>query len=951
MNHTEKIRIVKSIHRDWTFRYYPQQEGEEEGVAGQELWPQAFSPDYADSHWQPVALPHTWSTYETTGELHPFILSPSEKDDPFWWHGWGWYRKRFRLGPAHRDKKCFVEFDGVMKYCRIWLNGKYIGEHKGGYASFSFDLTEALRFTDDNVMAVAVSNRRNDRFGGIPPMTAGNFNVYGGIYRNVRLVLTDKLHIPFQGSSHHEGGTYVTTPQVSEDAAVVRVKTYVRNSYAISQCCVLNTAILDGGGRTVAEMQSRQVVAPGELVEFDQTSGEVAKPLLWSPETPNIYTVVSEVAVDGPDGPDGSGEPGGPDGHDEPDRTDGPHGRVVDRYISPFGIRFFHWDRKSNRLSLNGRLIHIHGTNRHQEFPWLGDAIPDWVHESDLRDIKDNLGHNFIRTCHYTQDKAVYDLCDRLGILVCEEVPNIKSLAFGEDVQRQQVIEMIRRDRNHPCIIMWSMGNETNRPANGEWALEEDSGRIIHYRHVKGTHPHMQHTHEQMDMENLLRCTIRGWYNRDVKLLEPAIGQHAGHEEWQHEQAVVEGGSQRGRIDMNGVMWLYADHGADREYVNSPLKHFNPKGWVDAYRVPKLMYYLWQAHWLDRPMAYIHPYDWTERYLRRSRNIKVNSNCDWVELKINGRAVGRRFPSRDNDFTVVFTDVLVERGTLSVEGVKGELEAAHSVTLAGAPARLSVSARHKVITADRAGITLIDVDIVDSDGVHVYGATNELRFTVTGPGRLVGPNAILSDIDRCEEMAGTMYIDAPISMPIRSTAEAGAITVTVASPGLESASVSIDSVYNEEPASTGIHEPQVGDRSGQCAVEKVLRTRTSSEVRSFVAGFLRETFEDLDFSSLTEAQYESALDSWIKKWNDDTSFDPSGYPLLKLVLLEHLQEDGGIVVADDYNMHIAHYNLFMQMAVKLDVFEASGEAKRLNRQTLAERIIMEGVELGEADLE
>ena len=208
-------RLEKTINRDWTFQYAPAQQPD--------LGPAAIH--YDDSRWPAVAVPHTWSTYETTGEVHPFIKTATERDDTYWWYGWGWYRKHITIGAQYSNNLISLEFDGVQKYSRVFVNGKPAGEHKGGYNSFSIDITPFVQFGQDNVISVLVSNRRDDPYGTIPPMTAGNFDVYGGIYRDVRLVIKDRLHFPYQGSAGYEGGTFITTPKVSAGTADVRVRT------------------------------------------------------------------------------------------------------------------------------------------------------------------------------------------------------------------------------------------------------------------------------------------------------------------------------------------------------------------------------------------------------------------------------------------------------------------------------------------------------------------------------------------------------------------------------------------------------------------------------------------------------------------------------------------------------------------------------------------------------
>lgn len=229
------IRPAKAITTHWTFNYFPATDADQIG---------AQNADYADEQWPVIALPHTWSTFETTGEVHPFIKNAAETDDPYWWHGWGWYRKHLIIGKELQGKKIFVEFDGVQKYSKIYLNGTLLGDHKGGFTSFYFDLTDYIKFGEANVLAVAVSNRREDKFN-IPPMNAGNWNLYGGIYRDVRLVIKDAVHIPFQGSTAHEGGTFVTTPQVSADNATARIQTWVKNENAVPQEITLKTILTD----------------------------------------------------------------------------------------------------------------------------------------------------------------------------------------------------------------------------------------------------------------------------------------------------------------------------------------------------------------------------------------------------------------------------------------------------------------------------------------------------------------------------------------------------------------------------------------------------------------------------------------------------------------------------------------------------------------------------------
>jgi hypothetical protein len=478
-------RIEKVFNSQWTFNYFSAA-GENKGYE---------SPGFDDSRWVAISIPHTWSTYETTGELHPFIRNASENDNPYWWTGWGWYRKHFSVKKEYSDKKIFIEFEGVQKYCKVWINGKYLGDHKGGYGSFDFDISQFVRLGEDNVIAVAVNNRQKDDFGGIPPVSATNFDVYGGIYRDVVLVLKDRLFIPMQGSVSHEGGTFITTPLVSLKEGIVRVQTWVKNDNPQKKTCTLLTSISDGSEKIVQELKTETAIDPGQLYKFDQTFKPIKKPHLWSGDDPYLYKVISQV-MDG--------------------KT------LTDVLSSPLGFRWFSWNNKENCLYVNGKKMLIHGGNRYQDFPWLGDAIPKWLTLMDLKDISENLKYNFIQTGNYPNDKYVYNLTDKLGIVVQEEYPGIDDKEFSASILEQQMREMVRRDRNHPSIMLWNTGNEPKRSTSSKFLMNEDSTRIL--------------------MTRVLNSP-----------------------------------------DEN----LYADHGADIEFLNSPLLNVDPNGYEDPYRIPK----------------------------------------------------------------------------------------------------------------------------------------------------------------------------------------------------------------------------------------------------------------------------------------------------------------------------------------------------------------------------
>jgi len=384
----------------------------------------ASDPGFNDSTWQYVNLPHSFS--------EPYFRSPD------FYVGYGWYRRHMRVDAMALKGQQFLEFEGAFQDAEVFVNGKKVGEHLGGYTGFSMNVTGDLH-AGGNVVAVRVNNLWN---GQLNPRS-GEHVFSGGIYRDVYLVTTADVHVPWYG-------TFVTTPKVSEDAATVDVKTEVRNASGAAETAVLKTAILDPAGKQVAEYSSEQKIDAGELVTVDQ-SGDLNGPKLWSPETPELYTAVSRVVV---------------------------KGVVQDEFRTRFGIRWFTWTADDG-LTLNGKHRYFHGADVHQDHAGWGDAVSDAGARRDVAMVKE-AGFDFIRGSHYPHKPAFADACDELGVLFWSENDfwgiggykgdgyfNASSYPTREEDQApfeahvlDSLREMIRINRNHPSIIVWSMSNE-----------------------------------------------------------------------------------------------------------------------------------------------------------------------------------------------------------------------------------------------------------------------------------------------------------------------------------------------------------------------------------------------------------------------------------------------------------------------------------------------------------
>lgn len=406
---SDELRETINFNRQWTFNL---------GDV-----PAAAATAFDDATWDNANLPHSFSM--------PYFAA-----DRFY-VGYGWYRKHFNVPEAWSGKRINLEFDGVFQVAEVFLNGRRVGEHKGGYTGFTFDITDAVK-TGDNIVAVRVNNIWDPR---LAPR-AGEHTFSGGIYRNVRLVVTAPVHVTWYG-------TFVTTPHVSKESGTVNVKTEVVNDSDAAKTVTVKTDIVDANGKTVAQMDSTQTIAASATNVFDQTSKPVANPNLWSPEHPNLYSVKT-VIIDG--------------------------GKPVDNYTSPLGFRWFKFTADQG-FFLNGEHYYFKGANVHQDHAGWGDAVADSGFFRDVKMMKD-AGFDFIRGSHYPHAPAFSKACDELGMLFWSEncfwgTAGFKNTwgasayptdsaddADFEASVKASLRDMIRIHRNHPSIIVWSMDNE-----------------------------------------------------------------------------------------------------------------------------------------------------------------------------------------------------------------------------------------------------------------------------------------------------------------------------------------------------------------------------------------------------------------------------------------------------------------------------------------------------------
>ena len=391
----------------------------------------AQDPAFDDSSWEPIGLPHSFSI--------PYFRSPA------FYVGYGWYRKTFTLPNLAASRRVSLEFEGAFQEAEVFVNGTAVGHHRGGYTGFPVDITAALR-PGKNVVAVRVNNKWDPT---LAPR-AGEHVFSGGIYRDVWLVATDAVHVPWTG-------TFITTPDLSDASGRVAAQTEVRNDSDRTASVSVQTKIVDAAGKIIAKLDGQSISVPaGQTVIVKQQSQSIATPRLWSPETPVLYHAVTSLAV---------------------------AGQVRDQYDTEFGFRWIQWTADKG-FFLNGKHRYFRGADVHQDQAGWGDAVTNAAIDRDVQLVKD-AGFDFIRGSHYPHDPHFAEATDRIGMLFLSEesfwgTTGFKSdwaasayptdpsqdAAFDDSV-KQQLTEMIRINRNHPSIIVWGMDNEVFFTANG----------------------------------------------------------------------------------------------------------------------------------------------------------------------------------------------------------------------------------------------------------------------------------------------------------------------------------------------------------------------------------------------------------------------------------------------------------------------------------------------------
>jgi len=776
-------RIRINFGNDWKFHV-----GDTEG---------AFDPVFNDSDWRLLNLPHDWSIEGKFSEDHP--ATPGGGALP---GGIGWYRKTFVLAEQNYEKSVFIDFDGIYQNSEVWINGHYLGKRPYGYISFRYELTPYLnRGMDKNVLAVKVDNsmQPNSRW------YSGS-----GIYRNVWLIMTDKIFVD-------HWGTFITTPQVSDTSAIVKIKTTVRNVSQDAHQIRLTTEIVDSKGKKVASNVSEAEIMNDSAKEFIQKM-EISYPKLWSVEHPYLYKALTSIEYDG---------------------------SVSDHYETGFGIRFFSFDSQKG-FFLNGKPMKIFGVCNHHDLGCLGAAINTRALERQLEILKE-MGCNSIRTSHNPPAPELLDLCDKMGFLVMDETFDMWKMEkvpydyhlYWDEWHVRDLEDFILRDRNHPSVFIWSIGNEIreqwdttgsqlaiklvhivkgldptrpvtsgmNYPEPGNYIIKSGSLDLIgfNYHHQYFVDfPKNFPGQKFIASETNSGIATRGYYDMpsdSIRIWPSRWDQKVkGNPDFtcsSYDNCRVPWGSTHedtwriiSKYDYLSGIYIWTGF----DYLGEPTPYWWPArssyfGLVDLAGFPKDSYYFYKSAWTEEPVLHIFPHwNWEEGDIV---DVWAYTNCDEVELFLNGQSLGTKH--KNDDTLHLMWRIPYEPGEIKGVGKKGDKEILTSlIKTAAEPAKIILEADRNLIRADGRDLSFIKVTITDRNGIVVPDANNLVQFNIEGAGFITGvDNGDQTSHEPFRANSRKAFNGLCLAV-IQSFENPGKIILTAVSEGLEQASVEIE---------------------------------------------------------------------------------------------------------------------------------------------------------------
>ncbi len=728
--------------------------------------------------WEQVSLPHTAR------------LEAIEKKEQQW-QGTAFYRKTFMVPAADQGKYVALKFEAAMQVADVYLNGQHVFRHLGGYLPFTIDLSDKVKYGQENVILVKLNNEDNPEVPPGKPLADLDFNYYNGLYRNAYLITKDKLYIsdPVAANRVAGGGVRLHYEAVSPQQATLQVQTEVKNDHPGAREAQIRIVLRDKQGQVLAEALSpATTVAAGSFGTIKQQL-TIPNPTMWSPDQPYLYDLTVELVQ---------------------------KGKAIDQLALQTGVRSF--QIAADGFYLNGEKLFLRGTNRHQEYPYIGYALSDNAQYRDAYKIKE-AGFNFVRSSHYPQSPAFLAACDELGLLVMDAIPGWQF--FGNEAFQknslQDVRDMVRRDRNHTSIILWEASlNESDMSK----AYMEASDKAVHeelpFENIYST-GWMDYAYDVFNPARQHAKAPDYWnkYGRQKPLLIAEYGdweyyaQNAGFNQKEYADLAEEartsrqlrGGGQKRLLQQalnyqeahnsnlqgpafGDANWLMYD------YKRGYAPDIESSGIMDIVRLPKFAYYFYQSQadsktssLFGKPMLFIANY-WNDPALK---TVKVYSNADEVELQLNGKVIARQKPDQNKFSSHLnhppFTFEVAEYmpGTLTAIGYtngKPSVEATQRTPGKAAKLTLNVDESGKAAAAGQNDVLFVYARLQDASGTTVPDAVTPVTFRVEGDATIVYSNTVAAE-------AGI----AAILVKIGNTP--GSVKVTASAEGLQSGTATI----------------------------------------------------------------------------------------------------------------------------------------------------------------
>ena len=609
-----------------------------------------------DSSWETVNIPHTWNDKDADDETPGFYRGPV------------WYRKQLFIDKSQEGRRAVIYFEGDNQEVRFYLNGQFVGEHKGGYTRFCFDITPHLRYGQENLFAIYVNNVYNPN---IPPLSA-DFTFFGGIYRDVYLQFMNPVHIAT--NDYASSGVYIRTPEVSNSAASVEITTLLTNDMPQPTEIRVENIICDADGKEVKKTQAEVKLAAGETKTDISKKIKIDSPRLWDIDDPYRYMVYTRI-------------------------LDKRKGTLLDEVVNPLGLRWFKFDSEKG-FFLNGKGRKLIGTARHQDYFQKGNALRDELHVQDVLLLKE-MGGNYLRVSHYPQDPVIMEMCDKLGIVTSVEIPVVNAVTETEEFLHNSVEmakEMVRQDFNRPSVMIWGYMNEIflRRPYTEGKQLEdyyrftEKVARALEAtireedpsRYTMMAYHNMPQYYEDAHLTEIPMIQgwnlYQGWYEPDINEFQRLLDR--AHKAYKGKVLMItEYGPgvdprvhsyQPERFDFSQEYGLvYHKH-----YLNEMMKrpfiagsslwnlndfysesrvdavpHVNNKGVVGLNREKKDVYWFYKTALSRRPILVIGNREWKSRggvvntaQKECIQSVPVFSNAEEVELFVNNKSLGKK---------------------------------------------------------------------------------------------------------------------------------------------------------------------------------------------------------------------------------------------------------------------------------------------------------------------